>query len=75
MIFRELEKINNMRNRIAHHEPTCFIPGQSVINTTYASEHYSLIRKLFSWMRIDEQSLLYGLDHVNKTIDKIDTLM
>ena len=35
-IFNELEKINELRNRIAHHEPVCFLPKQPVKDTTYA---------------------------------------
>jgi len=26
-IFSKLEKINSFRNRLAHHEPVCFLPG------------------------------------------------
>lgn len=74
-IFNELAKINTLRNRIAHHEPICFKPGQPTVNTNYAAQNYALIIKLFHWMRIDEQDLLYGLDHVPKTISKTDNLL
>jgi hypothetical protein len=73
-LFDELEKINELRNRLAHHEPVCFIPGQPVKNTTYARQHYGLILQLFQWMQIDEAALLYGLDHINAIASEIDAL-
>lgn len=71
-IFNELAKVNDIRNRIAHHEPICFQPGHSVIGTTYARQHYALILQLFQWMSINESALLYGLDHINTVCDQID---
>ncbi len=73
-IFSELAKLNNPRNRMAHHEPICFIPRQPVKNTDYALQHYNLILQLFQWMRIDEAALLYGLDHINTVCTEIDDL-
>ena len=73
-IFSELAKINDLRNRIAHHEPICFIPRQPIKNTSYARQHYNLILQLFQWMSIDEAALLYGLDHINNVCNDIDIL-
>lgn len=73
-IFSELEKINNLRNRLAHHEPVCFQIGAHIKDTNYARQSYNLILQLFAWMNIDEASLLYGLDHINEICDKIDNL-
>jgi len=73
-VFSELEKINNLRNRLAHHEPVCFLIGLPVKDTTYARIHYNLILRLFTWMQIDEAAILYGLDHINKICDKVDAL-
>jgi hypothetical protein len=73
-VFNQLERINALRNRIAHHEPVCFLPGQSIIDTTYARQHCNLILQLFQWMNIDELSLLYGLDHITTVCNEIDTL-
>lgn len=73
-IFDELEKINNLRNRIAHHEPVCFELGTAIKNTQYSRDHYQLIIQLFQWMDIDHSSLLYGLDHVIKVCNKINSL-
>ena len=73
-IFRELEQVNHLRNRLAHHEAICFRSGQSVIDTVYARQHHALIMRLFLWMNIDAPALLYGLDHVIPTCNKIDEL-
>lgn len=73
-VFAEIEKINNLRNRLAHHEPVCFVNSSSVKDTAYARTHYNLIINLFNWMLIDEVALFYGLDHINAICDKIDAL-
>lgn len=73
-VFSELVKINDIRNRIAHHEPICFQPANPIIDTTYARQHYNLILQLFQWMNINEAALLYGLDHINSVCDDIDDL-
>lgn len=73
-VFNQLGQINELRNRIAHHEPICFLPGQPIKNTTYARRHYELILQLFQWMSINEAALLYGLDHVVTICNEIDAL-
>ncbi len=73
-VFNQLAKLNEVRNRIAHHEPICFLPSQPIKDTTYARQHYGLILQLFQWMNIDESALLYGLDHINRVCEDIDAL-
>jgi hypothetical protein len=73
-IFKQLADINVVRNRIAHHEPICFVAGKPIKDTTYARQHYIMILQLFQWMEIDEAALLYGLDHILKLCDEIDKL-
>lgn len=73
-VLNQLAQINNLRNRIAHHEPICFVPGQPVKGTIYARQHYGLILQLFQWMSIDEGKLLYGIDHINSICNQIDEL-
>lgn len=73
-VFNQLAQINNLRNRIAHHEPICFVPGQPIKSTTYARQHYGLILQLFQWMSINESQLLYGIDHINTVCNQIDSL-
>lgn len=73
-VFNQLAALNDIRNRMAHHEPICFLPQQPIKNTTYARQHYNLILQLFQWMQIDEAALLYGLDHINAVCNEIDNL-
>jgi len=73
-VFNQLGQINEIRNRIAHHEPICFVAGQQVKNTTYVRQHYNLILQLFQWTSIDESALLYGLDHIITVCNEIDYL-
>lgn len=75
-IFNELAKVNHLRNRIAHHEPICFITstGTTTKSTIYARQQYNLLLQLFQWMQIDERALLYGLDHINTVCGQIDGL-
>jgi hypothetical protein len=73
-VFNQLGQINDLRNRIAHHEPICFVPGKPIKDTTYARQHYNLILQLFQWMSVDESALLYGLDHILTICNEIDAL-
>ena len=69
-VFNELNVINNMRNRIAHHEPICF--GNPVcIDTQGVLDCYARMMRLFQWMGINANTLLYGLDHVGRVSSKI----
>lgn len=73
-IYNDLNYINKIRNRIAHHEPICFVPNLPVKSIKYALTEYQRILKLFSWMNIDGPGLLYGIDHINQICRKIDAL-
>lgn len=73
-IFNELDGINILRNRIAHHEPICFARHLPEIGTSYILNTYQTLHKLFLWMGIDSHSLLYGLDHVQQVCSKINDL-
>lgn len=69
-IFNELNGINSMRNRIAHHEPICF--GMPVcIDTQQVLDCHARMLRLFQWMGIEANTLLYGLDHVGLVSAKI----
>ena len=73
-IFNELAKINDLRNRIAHHEPICFLSINAIIDTNYTRQRYNLILQLFTWMNINSGELLYGLDHIQNVCNEIDEL-
>lgn len=73
-VFAHLAKINHTRNRVAHHEPICFLPGKPIKDSSFARQHYLLVQQQFNWMRIDPGALLYGLDRILKTCSEIDSL-
>ncbi|MBD5311620.1 MAG: CAAX protease [Bacteroides sp.] len=73
-IFNELDKVNSLCNRIAHHETICFVSHTSTIDIAYVINIYTKIKTLFSWMDIDSNSLLYGLDHINRVCAQINQL-
>ena len=70
-IFNELDSINIIRNRIAHHEPICFAAGLPNKSVMYVQNEYQRIMKLLKWMDIDGPGLLYGIDHINKVCQRI----
>ena len=73
-IFNELNSVNQIRNRIAHHEPICFVTGLPIKTVNYIQREYHRIVKLLSWMGIDAEGLLYGIDHVSSISRKIINL-
>lgn len=72
-IFNQLSQINELRNRIAHHEPICFLSKNTVIDTTIVRQRYNTILQLFTWMNINAADLLYGLDHIQDVCNEIDS--
>lgn len=72
--FNELDKVNMLRNRIAHHEQICFTHQSLGIDTSYIRNEYSKILTLFQWMDVDPVGFLYGLDHVSRVCDEIDNM-
>ncbi|MBQ0019434.1 MAG: Abi family protein [Bacteroidales bacterium] len=73
-MFNELDGVNKIRNRMAHHEPICFMLGLPEIDTSYVLNQYLRIQNLFSWMGVDARGLLYGLDHVLTVCNEINKL-
>ncbi len=72
-IYAKLDKINALRNRVAHHEPICFGAGNT-IGTIYARMHLQEIIDLVTWMNINTTQLFYGLDSVIREADYIDSI-
>lgn len=68
-VFNELDKINILMNRIAHHEPICFNKPAN-IDTSKIKNCYDSIMALFSWMNINHRNLFYGLDHIADLLEK-----
>lgn len=72
-MYKELDKIRDFRNRVAHHEPLCFDSLHNK-NVMYAQQHYDLIKRYAQWLGFNSDQLFYGIDHVQDTIDKIAAL-
>jgi hypothetical protein len=72
IIFQNLVKINELRNRIAHYEPVCF--EKDTISTTRTEKRYRLIVELLGWLGCNPQQILSGIDGVSQalfTVNKI----
>lgn len=73
-VFALLTLINDMRNRIAHHEPICFVAYQPLISTQNARKVYANVVELLAWMGVDAGRFLFGIDDVLSICDEIDRI-
>jgi hypothetical protein len=73
-VFQELIRVNEIRNRIAHHEPICFDKKTVSISTIYAAKRYYLIIELLKWLGADPKKMLYGIDGVQKAMAFVDSI-
>ena len=72
-IYHKLDRINSIRNRVAHHEPICFGVGNAS-RSGYARAHFQDIVDIVTYMGIDSQDLFYGINKVIREADYIDTI-
>ncbi|MCQ2342894.1 MAG: Abi family protein [Paludibacteraceae bacterium] len=73
-IFNELDNINTLRNRVAHHEPICFAYTTAQVDLKYVQEKRAQILKILAWMGINGDKLMYGLDHVEMVCRQIENV-
>lgn len=73
-VFNELDHVNSLRNRIAHHEPICFPTGKSEITDNYIQWIYAKIVTLFNWMGIDASHYLANVSQLTLSIDRLSKL-
>lgn len=66
-IFKQLVIVNELRNRIAHHEPLCF--EYNKISTKKIVEQINTIKILFQFMNVDNNELLYFF-HLNQSFQQ-----
>ena len=74
MVFQDLVKINEIRNRIAHYEPVCFQKGMDTVSTTLAVSRYEMVLELLSWLGCNSRRILYGVDGVLPAIDAVNCI-
>jgi hypothetical protein len=70
-IFQNLVKINDLRNRIAHHEPICL--EKDIISINRTEKRYLLILELLSWLGCNPQQILSGIDRFDHSLSTILT--
>lgn len=70
---QNLDKIRQIRNRIAHHQPLCFDQNNQK-NTQYVQEHYNAIIECTNWLGYENAHIYHGIDHVQQIIHKTDLL-
>jgi hypothetical protein len=71
-VYRKLMKINEIRNRIAHHEPICF--EEDIISIMRTERRYMLILELLEWLGCRPKRILYGINGVQREIKKINAM-
>lgn len=73
-VFNQLAQINILRNRIAHHEPICFVSGFPIKSARYVQIYYGMMSQIFMWMEIDDKKLLFGLSNINHLCERLEKL-
>ncbi len=64
-IFKKLTAINDLRNRIAHHEPICFKNGLTNLDITETLRISNSIITILEWMNIDTQNQFVDIENIN----------
>jgi hypothetical protein len=72
IVFQNLIKINELRNRIAHHEPICF--EKDLITTSRTERRYRLVLELLEWLGCDPHQILLEIDHVPGSLAFIEQI-
>lgn len=73
-LYKWLDQINRIRNRVAHYEPLCFDKNQAKADSHYITSIYNLMLKFLDMMAID-RSILHGIDDMPKSIKKLDAFI
>jgi Abi-like protein len=73
VVYQKLTEINNLRNRIAHHEPICF-DFQSLPSIYYSQKHYEDLLDILEWLGYNSNQILSGIETPNKDWIKIQKL-
>ncbi|MCZ8298169.1 MAG: Abi family protein [Flavobacterium sp.] len=71
VIYQKLNQINSLRNRVAHHEPICFGPTNT-ISANYARLHFQHIVDLLTWMDVDATALFEDIFSCTNEMDALE---
>ena len=69
LVFQNLIKINDLRNRIAHYEPLCF--EKEEISTFRTEKRHKLLHDLLTWLGCNSKQILSDIDDVAKPLSDI----
>jgi hypothetical protein len=72
-IYKELDRIREFRNRIAHHEPLCF-DNTGAVDVEYAKDVLDLIIKYAFFMGYEGNELFRHIENPTLTMQKIKIL-
>ena len=64
-IFKQLTEINDLRNRIAHHEPICFKNGLTHLDITDTIRISNSIILLLQWLNVDTKNQFVNIESIN----------
>jgi hypothetical protein len=73
-VFKNLIRINDTRNRIAHYEPLCFDKSTGTISSISIQRRYDLIIEMLHWLGYNPKKILYGIDGVQQSIRELDCI-
>lgn len=71
-IMKQLVRINETRNRVAHFEPLCF--DQNEISTQKIRKRYTLVLEMLHWLGCNPSMILYRLDKAENAIVLIEAI-
>jgi hypothetical protein len=74
IVFKNLIRINEIRNRVAHYEPICFDKGTGSISTIPVLDRYNLILEVLYWLGCQTKRILYGIDGVPRMINLVNSI-
>jgi hypothetical protein len=72
IVFQNLIKVNELRNRIAHHEPICF--ESNTVSTNRTERRYKLLLELLEWLGCNPKQILSGIDGVSRPLAYINKI-
>ena len=70
-MFKNLVRINDTRNKIAHYEPICFDKSTGMVSSSPIQRRYDLIKEMLFWLGYNPNKILYGIDSVQNVIQEL----
>ena len=70
-VFKNLIRVNDIRNRIAHYEPICFEKSTGIISCIPVQRRYDMIVGMLHWLGCNPKKMLYGIDGVQRAIREL----